>query len=166
MIKMNTLTSTRQSKIHEMIDSFQPWDGCSYDMEGEYQLWQRQVGPVWKLMKRWELKEAMVFLELALWKCRLKPSNAETTSRAVARIGCGADVIINEVVQFLSHGDFEAEIFAEIFDLEGFFCFYLKQDDRDGINKIPVAIDLIPLVLSDSCAEVVTRQHSAILTSC
>ena len=34
-------------------------------------------------------------------------------SRAAARVSCGAEVIINEVVQFLSCGDFEAEIFGE-----------------------------------------------------
>ena len=112
MVKMNTLTLTRQSKIDEMINDFKSRDDFPRGMQGGNQ-WRRQVGPIWKLMKLWELKEATVLLELALWKCRLDDSSMGSGSRAAARVSCGAEVIINEVVQFLSCGDFEAEIFGE-----------------------------------------------------
>ncbi|EJK73655.1 hypothetical protein THAOC_04710 [Thalassiosira oceanica] len=95
MIKMATLTLTRQSKINEMIDGFQ---SCVW-------LWKLQVGPVWELMKRWELQEATILLELALWKCRLDDSSAGSNNRVAARISCGADFIINEVVQYLSFSE-------------------------------------------------------------
>ena len=49
-------------------------------------------------------------LELALWKCSLSVSNLGSGNRVAARVSCGAEVIINEVMQFLSSGDFEAEI--------------------------------------------------------
>jgi len=130
MIKMNTLTSTQQSKINEMIDSFHLLEflGDVEAEEGEYNLWQRQVGPAWKLMKRWELKETTVLLELALWKCSLDDSSVGSGNRVAARINCGAEVIINEVVEFLSHGDFEAEVFGELFTLEQ----YKYDSDEDG----------------------------------
>ncbi|EJK47416.1 hypothetical protein THAOC_33865 [Thalassiosira oceanica] len=137
MMKMNTLTSTRLTKINEMIDSFHPLEFCG-DVEaeeGEYQLWQRQVGPAWKLMKRWELKEATVLLELALWKCSLEDSSVGIGSRVEARISCGAEIIINEVVQFLSHGDFEAEIFGELFTLEEYNC--ESEEDGDYFGIVP-----------------------------
>jgi len=68
-------------------------------------------------MKRWELKEATILLELALWKCCLNDSSVGSGSRVAARVGCGAEVIINEVVQYLSHDDFETDIFGGIFSL-------------------------------------------------
>ena len=120
MIKMNTLTSTRKSKINEMVDGFQSWaefphlrGDCHVDNQ-----WICQVGPVWKLMKRWELKEAAALLELALWKRSLNNQSGGGGSRAAARVSCGAEVIINEVVQFLSYGDFEKEIFGELFTID------------------------------------------------
>ena len=117
MIKMNTMTLTRQSKINEMTDGFQPIDEFRDHRGGTLQ-WKRQVGPAWKLMKRWELKEATILLELALWHCRLNDSSVRRGSKVSARVSCGADVIIREVVQFLSHGDFEKEIFGGLFTLE------------------------------------------------
>ena len=51
-----------------------------------------------------------VMLELALWKCSLSVSNLGSGNRVAARVSCGAEVIINEVMQFLSSGDFEADI--------------------------------------------------------
>ncbi|EJK77721.1 hypothetical protein THAOC_00430, partial [Thalassiosira oceanica] len=132
MIKMSTLTVTRQLKVDEMICGFQSignfkslsssWSSESSSSsdddswESEVQ-WRRQVGPVWKLMKRWELKEATILLELALWKCCLNDSSVGSGSRVAARVGCGAEVIINEVVQYLSHDDFETDIFGGIFSL-------------------------------------------------
>ena len=117
MIKMSTLTLTRQSKINEMIEGFQFRDEFPCGMQG-YRQWRRQLGPVWTLMKRWELKEATVLLELALWKCRLDDPSVGSGSRVVARISCGEEIIISEVVQFLSRGDFESDIFGELFTLE------------------------------------------------
>ena len=117
MIKMNTMTLTRQSKIDEMIDSFQSRKKFPDYKEGANQ-WKRQIGPVWTLMKRWELKESTVLLELALWKCRLDDSSVGSSNRMAAWINCGAEIITNEVVEFLSHCDFEAEIFGEIFILK------------------------------------------------
>ena len=126
MIKMSTLTLTRQSKIIEMIDSFQSLNEYpNSDYKGQ---WQRQVEPVWKLMKRWELKEATILLELALWHCRLNDRSGGSGSRVAARVSCGAEVIINEVVKFLSHGDFEAEIFGEIFSL--------LEDEREDESEV------------------------------
>ncbi|EJK55691.1 hypothetical protein THAOC_24548 [Thalassiosira oceanica] len=108
MIKKNTLTLTRQSKINEMIDSFQYLPLC---LGGGLT---RQARPVWKLMKMWELKEATILLELSLWKCRLNDASVGSGSRVAARVGCGADIIIREVVQYLSHGDSDKEIFGQL----------------------------------------------------
>ena len=68
MVKMNTLTLSRQPKIDEMIDGFQSRDEFPdrHIDDDDYifgeEQWKRQVGPVWTLMKRWELKEATVIL--------------------------------------------------------------------------------------------------------
>jgi len=101
--------------------------------EGKLQ-WKRQVGPVWKLMKRWELKEATVLLELALWKCSLNDSCVESDSRAAARVGCGAEVTIHEVVEYISHDDFETDIFFdELFTLEEHK--YESEDEWDVLDN-------------------------------
>ena len=135
MIKMNTMTLTRQSRFHEMIDSFQSRDEFPCGMQGTNQ-WRRQVGPVWTLMKRWELKEATVLLELALWKCRLDDPSVGSGSRVAARISCGAEIIINEVVQLLSHGDFGKEIFGELFSLLGDRCDESEDESEDDSDDL------------------------------
>ena len=118
MIKMNTLTSDRLLVINKMIDGYQARDKFETGTTLGENEFRRQVGPVWKRMQSWELKEATILLELALWKCRLGASCADSDTREVARISCGAGFVINEVVQYLYSDDDETGIFGELFSLE------------------------------------------------